>query len=155
MTRDALTNELPAVTVALCIGCNRQTSAPVPIRWIESVSGPGTTLYGCPDCVPKLAPGPLPGELPEPLSRPNYDRPMSYDSSGEYDRDADFRRRVDDAISALDKLGQPYDAEDVAEYVEDEAPATLHPTAQDGSPRAEYVRRRAAEVLGWRERTKN
>lgn len=60
MTREWLTNELPAVTVALCIGCERNTTAPIAIRWIQSTSGPGTTLYGCPTCAPKLTPGPTP-----------------------------------------------------------------------------------------------
>ncbi|MBT2489822.1 hypothetical protein J7E96_15125 [Streptomyces sp. ISL-96] len=63
MTREALTNELPAVNVALCIKCNKLTNAPVPVRWIQSNSGPGTTLYACPDHAAELAPGPMPGEL--------------------------------------------------------------------------------------------
>lgn len=63
MTREALTNELPAVNVALCVECRALTHAPVPIRWIESVSGPGTTLYACPGHAEQLVPGPMPGEL--------------------------------------------------------------------------------------------
>ncbi len=63
MTREGLTNELPAVNVALCIACHRLTEAPVPIRWIQSVSGPGTTLYGCPTCAPDLTPGPTPHDF--------------------------------------------------------------------------------------------
>ncbi|MEU8891176.1 hypothetical protein [Streptomyces sp. NPDC048442] len=63
MTRDALTNPLPPVEVALCIGCERNTTAPVPIRWIQSTSGPGATLYGCPTCAPKLTPGPTPDHM--------------------------------------------------------------------------------------------
>lgn len=44
--------------VALCIGCHRLTTAPVAVRWIENSSGPGTTLWGCPGCAPKLGTGP-------------------------------------------------------------------------------------------------
>lgn len=63
MIREALTNELPAVGIALCIECRELTNAPVPIRWIQSVSGPGTTLYACPGHAVDLIPGPMPGEL--------------------------------------------------------------------------------------------
>jgi hypothetical protein len=56
-------SSVPAVTVALCIKCHKLTNAPVAVRWIQSASGPGTTLYACPDHVAELAPGPLPGEL--------------------------------------------------------------------------------------------
>jgi hypothetical protein len=63
MTREWLNGTLPDPTPALCIGCKRQTSAPVPIRWIESTSGPGTTLYGCPTCAPKYTPGSTPDDF--------------------------------------------------------------------------------------------
>ncbi|MFB6909155.1 hypothetical protein ACFCWB_33250 [Streptomyces bacillaris] len=63
MTADELFPEVLAGHVALCIECNTNTRAPVPVRWIESSSGPGTTLYACPDHVADLTPGPFPGEL--------------------------------------------------------------------------------------------
>lgn len=44
--------------------CERETVAPVAVRYIERESGPGVTLYACPDCAPHLAPGPLPAEAP-------------------------------------------------------------------------------------------
>lgn len=50
----------------ICCHCERETTAPVPVRYIESPSGPGRTLYACPDCAPKLTPGPLPGETTAP-----------------------------------------------------------------------------------------
>ncbi len=63
MTRDGLTNPPAPVHVALCVKCRTLTNAPVAVRWIQSVSGPGTTLCACPDHVQELTPGPLPGEL--------------------------------------------------------------------------------------------
>ncbi|WP_406737589.1 hypothetical protein OG365_07050 [Streptomyces sp. NBC_00853] len=36
---------------------------PVPVRYIESTSGPGTTLWACPEHAESVAPGPMPGEL--------------------------------------------------------------------------------------------
>lgn len=63
MTRESLAGGPPAVTVALCVRCEALTSAPVPVRWIESGCGPGTTLWACPQHATELAPGPMPGEL--------------------------------------------------------------------------------------------
>jgi hypothetical protein len=43
---------LPAVLrghVALRVECKTVTAAAIPVRWIQSTSGPGTTLYACPD----------------------------------------------------------------------------------------------------------
>lgn len=62
MTSQGLTDPTPAVTVALCIKCKKNTSAPVAVRWIQSMSGPGTTLYACPECAPKLGVGPTPDD---------------------------------------------------------------------------------------------
>ncbi|MFJ6573131.1 hypothetical protein ACIQNU_37555 [Streptomyces sp. NPDC091292] len=59
MTRDGLTSE-PAVTVALCVECRTLTNAPVAVRWIHSDSGPGTTLYACPQHAMKQGAGPTP-----------------------------------------------------------------------------------------------
>lgn len=63
MTRDGIVGESPAVTVALCVSCEKLTSAPVAVRWIESTSGPGTTLWACPAHALHLTPGPIPDEL--------------------------------------------------------------------------------------------
>ncbi|GGP40462.1 hypothetical protein [Streptomyces melanogenes] len=50
--------------VAVCCDCHGITRAPIPVRWIQSTSGPGTTLYVCPDCAPRYSPGPQWDELP-------------------------------------------------------------------------------------------
>lgn len=62
MTRDGLTNR-PVATVALCVKCRKPTNAPMPVRWIESNCGPGTTLWACPTHVVELVPHPVDGEL--------------------------------------------------------------------------------------------
>lgn len=62
MTRDGLTNR-PLVTVAWCVTCRTLTNAPLPVRWIESDCGPGTTLWACPTHAAELVPGPVEGEL--------------------------------------------------------------------------------------------
>jgi hypothetical protein len=54
------------MTAALCCRCERETAAPVAVRYIEQASDPGVTLYACPDCAPHLVPGPLPGETDPP-----------------------------------------------------------------------------------------
>ncbi|TGB00575.1 hypothetical protein [Streptomyces sp. MZ04] len=67
MTSEGLTGATPVVTVALCIKCTKNTSAPVAVRWIHSTSGPGATLYACPECAPELGAGPTPDdEIPTP-----------------------------------------------------------------------------------------
>lgn len=63
MTRDALFAPPPLGRVALCIACKTLTTVPVPVRYIESTSGPGTTLWACPEHAESVAPGPMPGEL--------------------------------------------------------------------------------------------
>lgn len=63
MTRDGLTNPTPTVHAALCIKCHQLTKRPVAVRWIQSNSGPGTTLWACPEHAEELTPGPMPGEL--------------------------------------------------------------------------------------------
>ncbi|MFE9569211.1 hypothetical protein ACFYMW_12035 [Streptomyces sp. NPDC006692] len=50
--------------IALCIECKTLTRAPIPVRWIQSTSGPGTTLYACPDHAHAFTPGPQWDELP-------------------------------------------------------------------------------------------
>ncbi|MCX4677236.1 hypothetical protein OG413_18340 [Streptomyces sp. NBC_01433] len=62
MTRDWLTAD-PVITMALCVRCKTVTYAPVPIRYMQSTSGPGTTLYACPAHAVALVTGPVPGEL--------------------------------------------------------------------------------------------
>lgn len=68
MTADELFPSLPPVRGALCIRCHRNTTAPIPVRWIESNSGPGTTLYACPDCAPTLGAGPTPEDTRGPTT---------------------------------------------------------------------------------------
>lgn len=51
---------------AVCLLCTRETVAPVAVGHIERVSGPGVTLYACPDCAPHFRPGPLPAEVARP-----------------------------------------------------------------------------------------
>lgn len=49
--------------VALCIECKTLTRAPIAVRWIQSASGPGTTLYACPDHAVKLGAEPTPDDV--------------------------------------------------------------------------------------------
>ncbi|MFC7817316.1 hypothetical protein ACFUTR_22065 [Streptomyces sp. NPDC057367] len=63
MTRDGLTLRLTFGHVALCVVCKTDTKAPVPIRDIPSTSGPGMTLYACPEHVVDVSPGPILGGL--------------------------------------------------------------------------------------------
>ncbi|MCX4806480.1 hypothetical protein OG594_33495 [Streptomyces sp. NBC_01214] len=63
MTVDGLTTPPPLGDVALCIVCHETTTAPVRVQYIESTSGPGTTLWACPEDAPSVTPGPMPGEL--------------------------------------------------------------------------------------------
>jgi len=53
---------------AVCLLCTRETVAPVAVGYIERASGPGVTIYACPDHAPDFIPGPLPAEMP-PLRR--------------------------------------------------------------------------------------
>ncbi|MEU2825899.1 hypothetical protein ABZ763_27460 [Streptomyces bacillaris] len=63
MTREGLTLRPSFGHVALCVVCKTNTKAPVPVRDIPSTSGPGTTLYACPEHAAALPPGPIAGEL--------------------------------------------------------------------------------------------
>jgi hypothetical protein len=49
----------PSYNRHVCCRCQRESEAAVPVRDIERVSGPGFTLYACPDCVHLVPPGPL------------------------------------------------------------------------------------------------
>lgn len=49
-----------------CCRCERITVTPVAVRHIERTSGPGVTLYACPDCAPHITPRPLPAETATP-----------------------------------------------------------------------------------------
>ncbi|MGW6460426.1 hypothetical protein ACWF94_31640 [Streptomyces sp. NPDC055078] len=60
MTPGSLTTDPPPVLTAHCIGCQRRTTAPVPVRCTQH---PETTLYACPRCATTLTPGPTPDEL--------------------------------------------------------------------------------------------
>ncbi|MEV7278132.1 hypothetical protein [Streptomyces sp. NPDC093111] len=53
----------PELTGAMCSRCHHWTAAPVPVRYVERVSGPGVTLYACPSHAVAMIPGPMPGEL--------------------------------------------------------------------------------------------
>lgn len=63
MTREGITGPIPAVNIALCIKCHKLSDAPVAVRWIESDSGPGTTLYACPEHAVELGAGPTPDDV--------------------------------------------------------------------------------------------
>ncbi|MFB6955272.1 hypothetical protein ACFCXP_37135 [Streptomyces niveus] len=68
MTRDeqiaALTAEpSPAPSGARCCRCRQWTYAPVPVRYIERESGPGFTLYACPNHAVALGAGPTPEDV--------------------------------------------------------------------------------------------
>jgi len=70
MTADELFPVVLAGRVALRIERKTLTRAPVPARWIQSASDPGTTLYSCPDHVVTLGAGPAPDDaLRAPQSR--------------------------------------------------------------------------------------
>lgn len=62
ITEEAFPGTLSGIA-ALCIECKALTRAPIPVRWIESTSGPGTTLYACPDHAVKLGAGPTPDDV--------------------------------------------------------------------------------------------
>ncbi|QNE75636.1 hypothetical protein [Streptomyces finlayi] len=65
MTAEELFPVVLAGFVALCVECKTITRAPIPVRWIQSTSGPGTTLYACPTHAVTLGAGPTPeDELP-------------------------------------------------------------------------------------------
>ena len=40
------------MSTAVCCRCERDTVAPVPVRYVERASGPGVTVYACPDRAP-------------------------------------------------------------------------------------------------------
>lgn len=67
MTVDELFPEVVTGHVARCVVCHEATRAPIPVRYIESSSGPGTTLYACPDHAVTLGAGPTPEDV---LRRP-------------------------------------------------------------------------------------
>jgi hypothetical protein len=60
VTADELFPEVLAGRVAVCVVCKTLTRAPIPVRYIQSNSGPGTTLYACPEHAVKLGAGPTP-----------------------------------------------------------------------------------------------
>ncbi|MGW2425089.1 hypothetical protein ACWC0C_38610 [Streptomyces sp. NPDC001709] len=63
MTADELFPKVFTGAVALCVECKTLTRAPIPVRWIQSNSGPGTTLYACPEHAVKLGAGPTPDDV--------------------------------------------------------------------------------------------
>ncbi|MFE5901121.1 hypothetical protein ACFQ67_27405 [Streptomyces sp. NPDC056488] len=48
---------------AHCVRCKRWTYAPIPVGYIERVSGPGFTQYACPSHATAMISRPTPGEL--------------------------------------------------------------------------------------------
>jgi len=73
VNRDGLTAEPPAPFVAVCCRCERWSSAAIPCRYIERASGPGVTLYACPDCVVIVGVGAVADDvLTPPLGLPNF-----------------------------------------------------------------------------------
>lgn len=63
MTRDGLTAKTPAEFGAVCCICRCWTLAPLPVRYVERMSGAPITLYACPPHAETLTPAPNPGEL--------------------------------------------------------------------------------------------
>lgn len=60
MSADGLFPYLPPARDPAPNPCHRSPTAPIPVRWIESNSGPGTTLYACSGCAPTRGVGPRP-----------------------------------------------------------------------------------------------
>jgi hypothetical protein len=58
------------MTAAICCRCNRDTAAPIAVRYIERPSGPGVPVYACPDCAPKINHRPHPDDLTSPTEQP-------------------------------------------------------------------------------------
>ncbi|MET8982570.1 hypothetical protein ABZX85_44035 [Streptomyces sp. NPDC004539] len=58
MNRDALTSPPLTLFTAPCCRCERRTGAAVACRDIHHTSGPGITLYACPDCILTVGVGP-------------------------------------------------------------------------------------------------
>lgn len=64
MTREALTSDIaPFGFGAHCCRCGRWSPGAVAVRYIERASGPGVTLYACPEHAAELGAGPTLGEL--------------------------------------------------------------------------------------------
>ncbi|MBB0243445.1 hypothetical protein FNQ90_04805 [Streptomyces alkaliphilus] len=58
---DAFAPDPPGGVV--CCNCERRTTAPTPVRYVQSMSGPGFILYACPQCVLNVPHGPLPDDM--------------------------------------------------------------------------------------------
>ncbi|MHC3815883.1 hypothetical protein [Streptomyces sp. NBC_00342] len=63
MTIDELFPVVLAGHIALCIECKTVTRTPVAVRYVQSPSGPGMTLYACPDHAVALGAGPTPEDV--------------------------------------------------------------------------------------------
>lgn len=63
MSPEELFPEVSPDPSANCCDCGRLTGAPIAVRHIGSASGPGTTLYACPECFPRLDGGPTPEDV--------------------------------------------------------------------------------------------
>jgi hypothetical protein len=44
----------PRPPVRMCVACEQTTDRPVFVCWIDSGSGPGWSLYACPDCAGRI-----------------------------------------------------------------------------------------------------
>ncbi|MBC3987806.1 hypothetical protein H8N00_02560 [Streptomyces sp. AC563] len=63
MTPEWLSADPPGPHSAVCVHCRRLTFAPVEVRYIESMSGPGIVLYACPEHAPHVGvPDPHPDD---------------------------------------------------------------------------------------------
>ncbi|MCM2389356.1 hypothetical protein [Streptomyces albipurpureus] len=63
MSPEELFPEVSPDPAAYCCDCGRITRAPITVRYVLSSSGPGTILYACPGCFPRLDCGPTPEDV--------------------------------------------------------------------------------------------
>ncbi|MFV2119052.1 hypothetical protein ACE14D_11640 [Streptomyces sp. Act-28] len=48
----------PRRPVRMCVRCDRITDSPVVVSEVHQNSGPGWSVYACPECAPRLPPVP-------------------------------------------------------------------------------------------------
>ncbi|MEU9332364.1 hypothetical protein AB0D49_04245 [Streptomyces sp. NPDC048290] len=66
LLRAVMADEPAPATGALCCRCKRWTYMPMPVRHIECPSGPGVTLYACPNHAVAFLAGPTEEDLSVP-----------------------------------------------------------------------------------------